>query len=282
MSDANNFSVNQPINPYYKSSQVDLDKAKNEHAEIKRLFEQAGIKVISVPSPTSSQDGVYTANWGLVSGNKAIIARLPKTRQPEENYAKKILESLGKQVIQLPEGLKFSGQGDSLPCGDLLFCGSGYRSDAEAQKIVANELGYKIIQLKTVPQTDKHDNEITNNVTGWPDSFFYDLDLALAIIRPHHNDQKGLIAYCPEAFTAKSKQILSKLSEVDKIEISLTEAKEAFAANLVSTGKTVIMSAKAPKLAEELLKRGLKILTPQITELAKGGGYIRCVALTLD
>lgn len=68
---------------------------------------------------------------------------------------------------------------------------------------------------------------------------------------------------------------------VDKIEVSLKEAKEAFACNLVSTGETVIMSNKAPGLQSELIARGFRVITPEITELAKGGGYIRCTTLTL-
>nr|MDQ3093776.1 amidinotransferase [bacterium] len=60
------------------------------------------------------------------------------------------------------------------------------------------------------------------------------------------------------------------------------EAQYAFACNLVSTGETVVMSAFAPQLKAELERRGLKVLTPVVTELGKGGGFIRCTTLTLD
>ncbi|MGE5327702.1 MAG: dimethylarginine dimethylaminohydrolase family protein, partial [Thiobacillus sp.] len=193
----------------------------------------------------------------------------------------KVLTDLGKKVIQLPEGLKFSGQGDALACGDLLFCGKNYRSDEEAQEFAAKTLGYNRIQLETVPLCDNDGKKITNKYSGWPDSYFYDLDLALAIIKPKISNDKGLIAYCKEAFTAKSQQTLESL-DIDKILVSYEEAVNGFASNLVSTGETVIMSAHAPQLATDLQKRGLKILTPEISELLKGGGYIRCVTLTLD
>jgi N-dimethylarginine dimethylaminohydrolase len=282
MSDANNFNTEQPINPYYNLDAVDLEKAKNEHAKIKELLTEAGINIITVPSPVDSQDGVYAANWGLVRGDKAGLARLPSARKTEEAYAEKILTSLGKKVIHIPDNLKFSGQGDALACGNFLFCGNGYRSDAEAQKFVANTLGYERIQLRTIPQLDDSGNQIINHSTGWPDSFFYDIDLALAIIKAPTDSQKGLIAYCPEAFTPESRELLANFNDVDKIEVSITEAKQAFATNLVSTGETVIMSALAPELAKNLENCGLKILSPEITELAKGGGYIRCVTLTID
>ncbi len=282
MSDADNFSNQQPINPYYHQESVDLDLAKSEHATIRELLINSGVQVISVASPTDSQDGVYTANWGLARGDKAVLSRLPGARKTEEEYAESVLKSLGKQIVHIPDGLKFSGQGDALACGDFLFCGSGYRSDAAAQAFAADTLGYKLIQLQTVPQTDSDGNPKINSSTGWADSYFYDIDLALAIIKAPNGDQKGLIAYCPEAFTAASRELLESIDVVDKITVSIDEAKNGFATNLVSTGETVIMSANAPQLASDLRAIGLNVLTPQITELAKGGGYIRCMTLTIS
>ena len=282
MSDANNFSNLQPINPYYHHESIDFDKAVFEHNSIQDLLIQAGIAVATVPSPIDSQDGVYTANWALVRGDKAVLSRLPNARHAEEDYAEKILTDLGKTVIRVPDGLKFSGQGDALACGNLLFCGNGYRSDIEAQEFAAEVLGYERIQSQTIPQTNKNGNVVINTSSGWADSFFYDIDLALSIIKAPDGDQKGLIAYCPEAFTPASRELLANLDTVDKIEISIDEAIHDFAANLVSTGETVIMSAIAPKFAAELRNRGLTVLTPEITELAKGGGYIRCTTLTLN
>jgi len=282
MSDALNFSAEQAINPYYNDSHTETLKAQAEHDSIRLAFENAGIEVVQVPSPSTSQDGVYSANWALVRGNKAIVARLPEVRKTEEDWARQQLTSLGIEVIEAPEGLKFSGQGDALACGDYLFCGNGYRSDEAAQIFAANELGYTRIQLQTIPQRDEQGEPVINAISGWADSFFYDIDLALSIIKAPSQNQKGLIAYCPDAFTETSQSILSDFNEVDKIEVTLDEAQNAFACNLVSTGETVIMSAHAPLLADELRKRGLVVVTPEVSELAKGGGYIRCTSLSLQ
>lgn len=281
MSDADNFSTDQPINPYYGTSSVDISKAADEHQVIRNLLERAGINVVKVSSPVNSQDGVYTANWALVRDKKAVLAHLPNARRAEESYAEKILTNLGIEVIHAPDGLKFSGQGDALACGNYLFCGSGYRSDVAAQKFAAEALGYERIQLQTIPQLNKTGEPTINRSSGWADSFFYDIDLALAIIKAPTNDKKGLIAYCPEAFTDDSRDILENFNEVEKIEVTFEEAKNAFATNLVSTGQTVVMSAHAPKLRSALESRGITVLSPNITELIKGGGYIRCTTLTL-
>ena len=282
MSDADHFSTDQPINPYYDESPVDLDSARQEHATIHTMLARAGIDVVKVSSPVDSQDGVYTANWALVRGSKAVLAHLPDARKAEEAYAEKILTDLGIEVFHVPDGLKFSGQGDALPCGNFLFCGSTYRSDVAAQEFAAKTLGYERIQLRTIPQLDDSGSEVTNQSSGWADSFFYDIDLALAIIKAPNNNEKGLIVYCPDAFTKESRDLLNNFDEVEKIIVSIDEAKLAFATNLVSTGETVVMSARAPQLKANLESHGLTVLTPEITELAKGGGYIRCTTLTLS
>ena len=282
MSDALHFSADQAINPYYTNQKVDILKAVREHTAISTALATAGIAITFVPSPLKSQDGVYTANWALVRGNTAILARLPEVRHAEIMHAKNILENLGKTVIEVPAGLKFSGQGDALACGNFLFCGQGYRSDEAAQAFAAEKLGYQRIQLQTIPKLDDTGLPMLNAVTGWADSFFYDIDLALSIIRAPEAGQKGLIAYCPEAFTVESQAFLKDFDEVDKISVNIDEATHSFATNLVSTGKTVIMSANAPLLKLALEGYGLTVLTPKISELAKGGGYIRCTTLTLD
>lgn len=282
MSDARHFSNEQAINPYYDQELINIDGAEREHKAIRSLLERAGVVVTQVPSPTDSQDGVYTANWALVRGNTAILARLPDARKSEEDYAEKVLTDLGITVLRVPDNLHFSGQGDALACGNLLFCGNGYRSDLEAQKFAATTLGFERIQLQTIPQIDAQGVPVINHVSGWADSFFYDIDLALSIIKGPTETEKGLIAYCPQAFTPESQAILQNLNTVDKIEVSLSDAKEAFACNLVSTGETVVMSAHAPGFSQALRDYGLTVLSPEIKELVKGGGYIRCTTLTLD
>lgn len=282
MSGVQYFDDAAPINPFMgDASPINLQTAQQEHDAIKHALETAGIKVIEVDPPENCQDGVYTANWALVRGDVAVLASLPNARKAEEAHAAEVLASLGKKVVRVPDGLKFSGQGDALPCGNYLFAGSGYRSDPAAQTFAAGTLGYTLVQLQAVPLTDEAGTPIVNAFSGWPDSFFYDIDLALSILRPPTEGQKGLIAWCPDAFMPASQEILRNFDAVDKIEVSLAEAKGAFACNLVSSGHTVIMSAHAPLFQADIEAHGIQVVTPHITELAKGGGYIRCTTLSL-
>ncbi len=284
MSGADFFDDGFAINPYMDDKvPVDRAKAKAEHAAIRQALESAGVKVITVAPPKNCQDGVYTANWALCKDNKAVLARLPGPRKAEEPYAEKTLRDLGKEVIIVPDNLRFSGQGDALPCGNDLFMGSNYRTDWQVHKFLADTLGFNVISLQTIPKRRWHGlgKRVVNPASGWPDSFYYDIDLALSVLRAPDGNQKGLIAWCPAAFTRASRKLLREYDGVEKIEVNRAEATNGFACNLVSTGETVIMSANAPKLKAQLESRGFKTITPAISELAKGGGYIRCTTLTL-
>lgn len=276
MSDARNFDDSAPINPYMdKTVPIDRILAQYEHDEIKAALKDAGVKVIQVPSPAACQDGVYTANWALIHDDTAIMSRLPDARKAEEAYAEHVLKALGKTIVHVPKSMHFSGQGDALPCGKYLLAGSGYRTDPKVHKFLAKTLDLEIVSLQTVPQLTEAGEPVVNASSGWADSFFYDIDLALAVLKPN------LIAWCPEAFMPESQEKLRALP-LKKIEVSLQEAMGSFACNLVSTGETVIMGANAPIFQAAVEAAGLKTITPQINELVKGGGYIRCTTLTLN
>ena len=272
VSGADYFADTYEINPYYTQNKIDINKAMAEHKLILDCFKEANIELIKVKPPKNCQDGVYTANWALIKDGIAVMSRLPEARKAEENYARKILEQQGIKTILVPGKHLFSGQGDSLRCGKYLLGGCGYRSDPEAQQFAADTLGLELIQLHAKPQLNPDGSEHINPVTKHADSFWYDIDLAVSVIDNH------TIAYCPDALDDQSNQKLQSLN-LDTILVDYEECTKGFANNLVSTGKHVIMSNKAPKLQSALEKRGLICLTPDVTELKKGGGYIRCVSL---
>jgi len=193
MSSARYFSNELQINPYYADEPVDINAAVREHDQLRATIVQAGIAVRQVEAPSDSQDGVYTANWALIRGNKAILARLPQARKTEEAWAERQLQALGLEVIHVPEDWHFSGQGDALPCGKYLFCGQGYRSDPRATSFAAQQLGYELVQLQAVPLLDTVGKPVINQASGWPDSFYYDIDLAISMIREPSDSHKGII-----------------------------------------------------------------------------------------
>lgn len=274
MSGADYFDDGFAINAYMDASvAVSVDGAKKDHSNIAKALKQAGVEVKKVDPPKGCQDGVYTANWALCIGEKAVMSHLPNKRQAEEKYARQILGDLGKEIIEVPNNLRFSGQGDALPCGDYLLAGSHYRTDKEVHKFLSDTFNHQVITLQTVPLHDGK-KEVINKVTGWPDSLFYDIDLAIAVL---DNDT---IAWCPEAFLPSSQDKIAKIN-LNKIEVSISEAIQGLACNLLSTGESVVMSSLAPLFESQLELHGYKVIKPDVQELQKGGGFIRCTTLTI-
>jgi N-dimethylarginine dimethylaminohydrolase len=286
MSGAEYFSDQFAINALMDSAiPVDRSKAIAEHNSIRQALESVGIKVITVGSPPDLQDGVYTSNWGLIRGGTALMSRLPNKRKGEEAYALKHVQAQGIKTVILPKTVqRYSGQGDSLPCGDIVFTQSPYRTSKEAHPYLKSVLGFsQVIALQTKPSRWFRFGPAKNNsITGWPDSPTYDIDLAISILKFPEDGRKGLVAWCPAVFTRASRQIMQQLTSVEKIEVSRSEAMANYALNLVSSGEVVIMNAGAPQFQAAIEAHGLKTITLEIPELKKGGGSIRCSTLTLD
>lgn len=256
--------------------------AIHQFAGIQDAIRTAGITIEQIPSPKDQQDGVYTANWAITHRGRALLSRLPNARSGEEPYAQGALEELGYETRR-PSHI-FSGQGDCLPFNEHeAIVGYGYRT------LLSLELmeHFKWLGLTPIPVEAKPKRALgvlwrqKNRVSGLYDSYFYDIDLAVAVIAPN------VLAVCREALTNRGRRAIDELATrptnpVKIIPISLDEALKAFAANLVSTGETVVMAQGAPKLAAALEAEGLKVLPVANDQFKLTGGGIRCVTLTLS
>jgi N-dimethylarginine dimethylaminohydrolase len=273
MSGADYFDVSAEINSFmHGQDPVDHDQALRDFTNIRSAVEQAGITVKKVDPPLNCHDGIFTANWGLCRGDTVVMSSLPPQRTPETPVAETALRDLGKKIVHPP--YRYSGQGDSLPCGNILFCGTTYRTDPRMHQYLADILGYEVIGIEAVPETDSAGKPVTNAATGWADSFFYDCDLGISILRP------DLIAWYPGAWTEETQKKI-RATSLKKIEVTENEAM-TFACNLISTGHTVVMGAQSPKLKAAIEAEGLSVITIDVKELGKAGGFIRCTTLTLD
>ena len=255
VSDAIHFRVDYEINPYmHTETQPDQATAVAEHEAIVAAHRAAGRRVAHLPSAPECPDMVFPANAALVRGNRAVLGDLPPERKAERPYFQEWLIGHGFDIIEAP--FPFSGQGDALAIGDVVLAGYGQRTDRRMHDVLAQELGYQVVPLRTVSPC------------------WYDLDLAVAVI------DSQTLAYCPDALDEPSRRRLRELG-MHLIEVSVAEAARV-ALNLISDGDTVTMSRGAPRLAATLRARGLRVVELTTTELAKGGGGVRCTALTLD
>jgi N-dimethylarginine dimethylaminohydrolase len=262
------------INAYENTGdQPDLAASIVEHQAAVAAYKQVGIEVEQVPSPEGCQDGVFTANWGLTWNGRALLSRLPNLRQDEEPCAEQTLKQLGFESRRA--SVLFSGQGDAMIIGgDRVLIGDGYRSNAAVAGEIRDWLGLEPIVVRAKPKR-RYGRPVRNKVTGLWDSYYYDLDLAVGVIQPN------LLAVCFEALTHQGRAAIKGLRDVEIIPVSLSEAKEGLACNLVSTEQTIIISDGAPRLIADLRARGLEVIALPNHQLRKSGGGFRCISLSL-
>ncbi|WP_369201209.1 dimethylarginine dimethylaminohydrolase family protein [Streptomyces sp. PU-14G] len=255
MSDAAYFRISYEINPYMdKSCQPDVAAAVAEHTAISAAHRAAGRRVRRMESAPECPDMVYTANAAFVSDQRAVLGDPPAARLEEIPYFRSWLKENGFEVLDAP--YSFSGQGDALACGRLLLAGYGRRTDQRMHGFLADLFGHEVVPLHTVSDQ------------------WYDVDLAVAVI------DEDTLGYYPGALDDPSRGRLADLG-LELIEVESAEA-HAFALNLVSDGDTVTMTRGAPRFAATLRERGLTVVELNTSELRKGGGGVRCTALTLD
>jgi N-dimethylarginine dimethylaminohydrolase len=256
VSDARHFRIDYVINPYMDpADQPDPSAAAAEHEALVDAHVRAGRTVERMPAVAGHPDMVYTANGAVVVDGVAVLGDPPAPRRGEIPHHRRALRDLGLSVLEAP--FPFSGQGDVLACGDLLLAAHGRRTDPRMLGFLAEHLGREIVPLRTAgPQ-------------------WYDLDLAVGVI------DATTVACYPDGLDGPSRRRLEALDGVDQVEIDRAEA-EAFALNLVSDGHTVTMTTGAPRLAGELRDRGYAVDEVGTDQLRKGGGGVRCTALTLD
>lgn len=287
MSGAEYMSNALPINPYMDPNEpFDVALAIEQHAGIWRALESVGIEVIKRDAPADCQDGIFTANEGLLGlDNKTMLmARLPKGREAETPYFEQIFRELGLEILHLPNpDWFFSGQGDALRYGNYLLAGQKFRTSPgpEVHEFIRQNLGYEVLSLQTKALLNAAGEPDINIVTGLPNSEFYDIDYALAPIRWPSASERGLLVVCREAFEDDSLRQIMDLPNTDIIWAPYSEATGVSACNLVSTGGAVVMNAGAPVLEQALRDRGLHVVTTVNDELKKNGGSVRCTTLTL-
>lgn len=289
LSDTKNYRGVVELNVYSdKDIQPDNEVAKIEHDSVVEALGIIGARVVRCASAKNWQDSVYTANWAFCRRDVALMARLPNARKGEVKHAERILRGLGKQIIHPPRSIeRYSGQGDTLACGNVLFVGSGYRTDSGMADYLQHLWpDYTVVPVQTIPKLDENGGVMINKVSGWEDSEFYDIDLAMAILRPPTEKNHGLIAVCNEAFSSESLQrieLACATNRIKMLDVDYNEAVNAFACNLISNGvDKVVMSTGAPTFAQKLRENKFEAIERNLKELNKAGGGGRCIGLTLD
>ncbi len=252
------YRIEYEINPWMDRRQgSDPTQSHRQWRDLHDTLIELGATVEQVPPVKGLPDLVFTANAGLIFRDLVISARFRYSeRQGETAVYDAWFAAHGFLVDHLPEGVYFEGAGDALFCGDTLFAGYRFRSDARGHQWIGERLGVEVLPLELV------------------DPRFYHLDTCFCPLA------EGEAIYYPGAFDEYGRSVLR--AQVPRlIEVSADEA-ASFSCNAVVIGRTVVLNVGAPKLQRALESSGYAARPLCLTEFIKAGGSAKCLTLRLD
>lgn len=264
MSSPEHFGVEYSINPWMagKEGTVDKYKAQEQWNNLKSILEKY-VDVDVLPGAKGLPDMVFTANAGIVKNGKAVVSSFTyPERQGEERYFKSYFEKEygTDNILTLDRFEHQEGAGDALFDRELniLWCGSGFRSDRDSYKKIASFLGIEAVILELT-----HPN-------------YYHLDISMAPL------DGGYIMYCPFSFTEESIKKIESLTSPEKRIILTKDDLDNFNGNAVNVGKVIVLNNPSIRLKEDLERVGYIVIENDISEFKKAGGGNKCLTLRLE
>lgn len=253
------FTVEYAINPWMDTTvPVDPALALKQWQMLRDTLTDLGHTVHVLEAVPGLPDMVYAANGAFSVDGKVYGARFKYPQRAAEAAAHRQFYVGGPWTFADPEYVN-EGEGDFayMPDahGGLILAGYGFRTDPAAHAEAQEVLGRPVISLKLV------------------DPAYYHLDVAFAAL-----DDRN-VTYFPEAFSESSQRVLAQLFP-DAVIADRADA-EAFALNLVSDGRNVILNSESTALGEKVRAAGYNPVYVELGELKRGGGSIKCAVAEL-
>jgi N-dimethylarginine dimethylaminohydrolase len=301
MGDPSRFSVKGGANPHTRTRlgtkrSVDRGKAIEQWHRLRDTLRDHGVRVVVVPADAGQPGLVYPANAGFLLPLDAEKPRFEKTfylsnlittRADERLHYDRVLRAAGFRTAAVPEHLRFEGEADFFPAGDLHLLTHGrledqrfvprlglppwkrvygFRTDARVEPFLAPLVApRRVLRIELALEAHYHG------------------DTALCAFGPN---REYLLAWKP-AIAPESWQALREHFGENLIELADEDA-ERYAANsftYTSSGQQALRESclflpggVSDRLLGEIRERGVSPVTIDVSEfLKKGGGSVKCM-----
>jgi len=252
------YGIEYEINPWMNLRvKNDPEESRRQWRRLHETLERLDVRIEHLRPVSGLPDLVFTANAGLIYKDLFICSRFRYgERQGEAPIFARWFADHGYRVEETPDGHYFEGAGDALFCGETLFAGYRFRSDARCILWLGERLGVEALPLELVDPRYYH-----------LDTCFCPLDAETAI-------------YFPGAFDEYGRSVLEARIP-NLLEVSGEEA-VSFSCNAVVLGRSVVLNEGAPKLARALERQGFQPIPLRLTEFIKAGGSAKCLTFRID
>jgi len=251
------YGIEYEINPWMdRSHNAVPDLARAQWHGLNEKLKSLGCNVELIPPQPKLPDMVFTANAGLVIGKQFIRSNFRfSERRGEEPHFENWFQERGYEILRLPDGLYFEGEGDALFCGDTLFCGYRFRSDIRSHQCLGEMLKCRVISVELVQDR------------------YYHLDTCFCPLGD------GRAIWHPAAFDSYGQRAIRHHVQ-HLIDVAPDEAAR-FACNAVVLEKEILIPEGSPMLASALSNNGFLPHQLAMTEFLKAGGACKCLVLRL-
>lgn len=252
------YGIEYEINPWMSRARGSSpDRAKAQWHALRDALAGLGATIELMTPEPGLPDLVFTANAGLVFGDRFVSSRFRHAERARETPKFDAwFASHGFSVEHLPEGDFFEGAGDALFCGADLVAGYRIRSDAQAHQHLAASLGVRVLPVELV------------------DPRFYHLDTCFCPF----NETSAI--WFPPAFDSYGRKTIE--AHVPRLVAVAEEEAVRFACNAVVLGRNVVLNAGSDRLARDLGGLGYAATFVELDEFLKSGGSAKCLTLRLD
>lgn len=225
---------------------IDLETARAQHSAYTHALERLGCRIIQLPSDPHFPDSVFVEDTAVILPEAALITRPGAASRRGE--VEGIAEALRpyRDLIHIQEPATVDG-GDVLVIGREIYVGMSTRTRPEAiaqMQETLSDFGYRITGVQL------HD--------------CLHLKSAVTVLAP------GTVLLNPQWVDTKA------FESYERVEVSPAEP---FGANILMIAECGIYPTAFPETQARLEKRGVKMITVDVSEIAKAEGAVTCCSL---
>jgi dimethylargininase len=225
---------------------IDVARARAQHAAYEARLAELGCEVLRLPAMPDLPDSVFVEDAAIVLDEVAVVTRPgAASRRPETGAVAEALARY-RRLVHLRPPARLDG-GDVLTIDRTLFVGRSRRTDEDGVRQLARAVAPHGYEVREVAVSGcLHLKSAVTLVAG-----------GTVLIQP------AWVGTGP-------------FDGLERVEV---DADEPFAANALRIGDAVVYPAGFPRTRQRILDRGIRVLTVDVSELAKAEGGVTCCSL---
>ncbi len=299
MGDPTHFSVKGGANPHTRTRwgtrrSVDRARAIEQWKRLRDVLKDLGLRVLVVPADPAQPGLVYPANAGFMpdvdaegplASRSFVLANLLPSRAGEKPHYRRVLEAEGIPCSEMDPALRFEGEADFFPAGELMILTHGR---VERQRFVP-ALAFPPWRRVYGFRTDARVEPMLQQIVGPARPI---LRIALVLEAHYHGDtalcafgpgRRFLLAYRdalePGAMGRLREHFLGNLIEIHGEDAARYAANSFTWTPAGSSESFLVMPAGvSDQLLGAIRDRGVTPITVDVSEfLKKGGGSVKCM-----